>query len=496
MAKIAWGSPALVTVSLGVIIEIPGNVAILGRLRLALPTDDEKAVLVIQISFMGALEFDKRRFWFFASMYDSRVLFITIEGEMGLLMDFSDNPNFILSVGGFHPRFTAPPLPFPSPARIALVIVNESWARVRAEAYFAITSNTVQMGVRADAFFGFDAFSVEGFFSFDALLQFSPFYLIVEISVGFSVKVFGIGMFSVHLRASLEGPTPWHINGSAEIQLLFFSFSVDVDVTFGEHRTDVLPPIEVLPQLQAELDKLENWRVVAPGSGNLGISLRDLGESGGLVLHPLGTLQISQRFAPLNLTWQKIGNQKPSDITRATLSAPGGALAVKGPTREKFAAAQFREMSDADKLSAPAFEPFESGIELAPAGDGWTTGPMALRNVRYEVILLETAYERYRTRFFKFWDGLFVHFRAGAAVSRSEVSRASKARMQPFAQKVAVRDDEFTVAFQADNRAYSGTAVFRSFTEAQAHMTAAVKADPDLSDAIHVIPSAEVNTTV
>ena len=41
MAKLGWGTPTLISVSLGVIIEIPGNVVILGRLRLALPTDDD-----------------------------------------------------------------------------------------------------------------------------------------------------------------------------------------------------------------------------------------------------------------------------------------------------------------------------------------------------------------------------------------------------------------------------------------------------------------------
>jgi hypothetical protein len=492
MAKIGWGTPTLISISVGVIIEIPGNVVLLGRLRVALPTDEE-AVLILQVSFVGALEFDKRRIWFFATMYESRVLFITLEGEMGLLTDFSDQPNFVLAVGGFHPRFTAPPLPFPSPARISLSLVNESWARVRADAYFAVTSNTVQMGCHAEAFFGFDAISVEGYFGFDALLRFSPFYLIVEISTGFSVKVFGIGLFGVHLRGSLEGPTPWHVRGSAEIDFFFFSISVDVDVTFGERRTDTLPPIEVLPKIRAEFEKLESWRATPPAGGQLFVSLRELGNAGALVLHPVGTLQISQRFAPLNLPLDKIGNQKPSDVRRVTVAAQAGTLAVKGATHEKFAAAQYREMDDAAKLSAPAFEPLESGVELGAAGRPWATGPLAQRNVRYETIIVDHAFERFRIRFFKFWDGLFTHFRAGAAVSRATVSLASKQRMQPFADKVTVAEDQFTVAFQADNRAYTSTATFTSHAEAQAHMADAMRQDPTLTGEIHVIPDAEVN---
>jgi hypothetical protein len=492
MAKIGWGTPTLISLALGVIIEIPGNVVILGRLRAALPTE-ETAVLVLQVTFIGALEFDKRRIWFFATLYESRVLFITLEGEMGLLMDFSDNPNFVLSVGGFHPRFTAPPLPFPSPARLSLSIINESWARVRAELYFAITSNSVQLGCRAEAFFGFDAFSVEGYFSFDALLRFSPFYFIVEISTGFSVKVFGVGVWGVHLRGSFEGPTPYRVRGSAKIEILFFSFSVDVDVTFGETRSDLLPPIEVMPKMRAEFEKLESWRATLPPSGQLFVSLRQIDAGTALVLHPVGTLQISQRFAPLNLPLDKIGNQKPSDVKKVTVAAQTAALAVKGATREKFAAAQYREMDDAAKLSAPAYEPLESGVELGAAGQPWAAGPLAQRTVRYETILIDTAFERFRIRFFKFWDALFVHFRAGSAVARAEVSLANEKKRRPFASKVAVTDDQFTVAFQSDNRAFAEAATFGSFAEAQAFMAESVARDPALADSIHVIPQAEVN---
>src|SRR5688572_11601518 len=119
MAKLGWGTPTLISASLGIIIEIPGNVVILGRLRVTLPTE-EAPLILLQVTFVGALEFDKRRIWFFASLYESRILFITIDGEVGLLMDFGDQPNFVLAVGGFHPRFPAPALPFPSPKRISI----------------------------------------------------------------------------------------------------------------------------------------------------------------------------------------------------------------------------------------------------------------------------------------------------------------------------------------------------------------------------------------
>jgi hypothetical protein len=56
-----------------------------------------------------------------------------------------------------------------------------------------------------------------------------------------------------------------------------------------------------------------------------------------------------------------------------------------------------------------------------------------------------------------------------------------------------VGGDSYTVAFQADNRATSTTATFASFAEAEAHLAAAVQTDPNLVDALHVIPEAEAN---
>src|SRR5262249_4556865 len=81
MVKIGWGTPTLVSGSVGVIFEIPGNVALLGVLKVALPDEDDP-LLLLQVNFAGAIEFDKKRIYFFASLYQSRVLTITLDGDM------------------------------------------------------------------------------------------------------------------------------------------------------------------------------------------------------------------------------------------------------------------------------------------------------------------------------------------------------------------------------------------------------------------------------
>jgi hypothetical protein len=491
MAKIGWGTPTLISISLGVIIEIPGNIVILGRLRVNLPTED-RALILLQVTFVGAIEFDKRRIWFFAALFESRVLFITIDGEMGLLMDFSDNPNFVLTVGGFHPRFQAPALPFPTPRRIALSLINESYARIRVEGYFAVTTNSVQFGARAEMFFGFSALSVQGHLTFDALFRFSPLSFIVEISAGFSVKVFGLGVYGVRLRGTLEGPAPWRVRGSASISFFFFDIDVDVDVTFGDRITDTLAAIAIMPLVQAEIEKPENWVARLPPSSQLLVSLRDLKGAGDLVLHPVGTLRISQRAVPLGVTLDKVGNQKGADVNLVSVEPGAGPLTLQSSAREPFARAQFQEMDDGQKLSQPAFEPLQSGVELASRSP-WVAGPGAERNVRYETIIIDTAFRRFRIPFFRFWASLFEHFRAGSAISRSPLSLAFERRTRPFVEKVQVAGDRFAVAFAKDNRVYTGASIFVSYAEAEQHLNEAVRANPALADTIHVVPAAELN---
>jgi hypothetical protein len=492
MAKLGWGTPTLVSVSLGIIIEIPGNIAILGVLRLNLPTADAP-LLVLQVAFVGAIEFDKQRLWFFASLFESRVLFITLEGEMGLLVGWGSDAAFVFSVGGFHPRFTPPPLPFPSPNRIALCILNEDWGVIRAETYFAVTSNTVQLGAAVDLRFGFDAFGIQGHLGFDALFQFSPFHFIISVDISLSLKVAGLDLLSVRVDLSLEGPTPWHAFGTGHVSLLFFEISADFDVTWGESADTTLPPVAVVPLFEAELQDRANWTSALPASNHLSVSLRALDEAADeLVMHPLGTLRFSQRLLPLGIPLDKLGTQRPSDAKEFELLVATPDLESKGEVREGFAMAQFQDMDDATKLSRPSFEQNPSGLDIGAAGDPLATDHMAVRNVRYEEILIDGEFRKHQP-LRRPLGGLFLHELKGAAIKRGELSDERKKQLDPFRDGgVSVKSEPHTVAAIDTNQPYVAAAEFASEAEARAHLASLIAADPRLSNKLHVIPSYEV----
>jgi hypothetical protein len=492
MAKLGWGTPPLITLSLGVIIEIPpGDVAILGVLALAIP--EEEPVLILQVNFVGALEFSKQRLYFFASMFDSHILTITIDGEMGVLFAYGADANLVLSVGGFHPQFNPPPLPFPTPKRVQLDIINESDARVRCGGYNAATTNTLQFGAFAEYYFGFSAVSVSGHSSFDALLQWSPFHVIVNVTTTFS-NVGGVGVFSLDIDVTVEGPTPWHIHGHGSLSFLFFSVSVPIDITFGDARDTSLPPIAVLPIIGGELGKAANWKAVLPTSSNILVSLRKLDPSeAALVLHPVGVLQISQRAIPLDLTIDKIGAQKPTDANRFGLEVTSPGLSKAEDLSESFAPAQFKDFDDAAKLSQPAYTPEHSGIAISAAGISYASGTAITRRMRYDLTVIDTQYRRFQKRFYVFANGLFVHFLGGVRVAFNTFSASTAQQMQPYGQRIAVSGENYAVANQSDNRAYgAGATTFSSRASAQDYLDRSVRGNSALAGKLHVLPQFEL----
>ena len=506
MAKIGWGTPPLLSLSMGVIIEFPNvNITILGVLKVVLP--DEKAdILRIQVNFIGRIEPSNKLLWFYAELFDSRVLFITLEGGMGLLVNWGDNANFVVSVGGFHPQYSPPPLPFPEPQRISANILNESYARIRIEGYFAVTSNSVQFGARAELYFGLSEFSIEGHLVFDALFQFDPFFFSFALSIELSVKVFGIGVWSVGFSGILEGPTPWHIKGKGKISLFLFSKSVPFEHTWGGSRDTKLDPIEVFPLLEKEFNALTNWEAVLPNSSNILVSLRKLGEADTdqLVLHPVGKLRISQRKIPLDFRLDKVGNQRSSDVNRLYVNAaiPGGGSLSISERQEKFAIGQFKDLDDAGRLSSPAFEPLESGVEIAVAGEQMKTSQAVKRSIRYETIIIDNNFKRHVKPFFAFFakgfiqlnSFLFGHFLSGNAVTKSVLSKHHKNRIQPFEEVIQIQPNQYSVVFNSNNRPFGADdATFTSQAKATEYLRQQVQSDPNLENDLDVIPNSEVN---
>jgi hypothetical protein len=119
---------------------------------------------------------------------------------------------------------------------------------------------------------------------------------------------------------------------------------------------------------------------------------------------------------------------------------------------------------------------------------------MVRRVVRYEEIILDTNFKRAARPLRSYNGKLFNFFLNGNAASRAPVSQANKSRLSPFAAKVEVLAETYTVALQATNQPFATDGVtFHSDASAREFLARQIEADSRFADLLHVIPSHEVS---
>lgn len=391
MAILGWGAPTLLTLEIGLVLELPEPIRLilLGRLKVVLP-DEERVLVQLRMDAIGVVDFQKGEISLDATLYDSRILMFALTGDMAMRVSVGERPNFVLSIGGFNPRYAAPP-GLQRLSRLALSLATSDNPRLRLEAYLALTSNTVQFGARVELLVRAGPFSLEGFLGFDVLFQFEPFQFIADLSAGVALRYEEHILMSIYLDATLSGPTPWHAYGTASFQILFFKVAIPFNVHFGpEPPPAALPePVDVVGLLAAAFADARNWSGgLAPGVRPL-VSVRPMPDGATtLRVHPLAQLTARQRVAPLNRRIEKFGNYGleagARAYTVAAVRTDTGAPLRATRVKDVFALSQFQEMSDDEKLSSPSFETLDSGLRFGSDEFVYQQDPATDGTVGYE----------------------------------------------------------------------------------------------------------------
>ena len=154
--------------------------------------------------------------------------------------------------------------------------------------------------------------------------------------------------------------------------------------TFGESRNTSLPDLLVTPLLLEALSARDNWEGERPEGKHRLESLKEVGALEQVLVHPLGTLKISQKVAPLNLRIDRVGSQRPSDAREFSIQevqVENTPIPSPAPAQESFAPAQFFDLNDEEKLASPSFKNFDSGIRVGDP-DKLQTDYAAAREVK------------------------------------------------------------------------------------------------------------------
>ncbi len=499
MFEIGWGTPTLITLAVGVILEVPDpiRIALLGLIDAGLPTQDA-ALIELHIDILGTLDFGTKTFELDGSLYDSRVLIFSLAGDLLFRLCWGDNPIFIFSLGGFNPHFNTAGLNLPAMDRLSVSIGDGDNPRISANTYFAITSNSLQFGANVEAYAAAGGFAIHGYLGFDVLIIFSPFSFEFDFSAGFDVSFEGASLLGLNVDGLFSGPRPWHLHGDASIHILFFTVSASVDLTWGDSTPVTLPAKPVLPDLMAALGASSNWTAALPDGTVQAVSLSTpKPDQTVLRVHPLGTLSVKENVVPLDLQITKYGNATPSDGNYFAISDVqiNTNEESKESFQDYFAAGQFLTLSDADKLSRPSFERYDAGILIgSPAVQAGADSPRTV--VYQEHQIDDTGKQSKFNRYYLMSADVHAQLvRQGAgyasAVKNTGAAKYSQGRtLQP----VHTADPSYVVAGMDDLavRADIGSASGSTYYATKAALDAHLALHPEDALQLQILPLHEV----
>jgi hypothetical protein len=383
VVRLAWGTPSLIEAELGIVLSLPDPVVItvLGSVNAVLPFEDLD-LIAFHLDVAGVIDEGQGTLSIDASLHDSHVVGFPLAGGMAVRAAFLDQPTFLMALGGSHPGFEAPD-GFPTLARLSLAISAAPVIDISFECYFAIASNSVQFGASFHLSAEVAGFGVEGGASFDALIDFSPLRLATRLGWYVSVTAAGADLAGVWLDASVEGPNPWLVVGTARFKLLGLEEHVRIDEQIGAKAAeDTVDPADLLAELAAALAEEGAWSVAAGTSP--GVVVTAAGDED-LAVPPDGVLAVSQRAVPLDIHIDKAGDAPVADHDTFSVEPAAGSLASTGVVRDWFAPGYFFDLGHGEQLSAPSFEQLAAGIEFG--GGDPLAGPGRAGTLEFEEIV-------------------------------------------------------------------------------------------------------------
>jgi hypothetical protein len=373
--RLAWGTNGILDAEIAVYIELSDSgggisllrVALLGWMHLTLP-DAKAPIADIKLDVLGIVDLPAKTLSIDAGLRNSKIAGFTLTGQAALRASWGASPSFVLALGGFNPHFAAPS-GFPSLDRIALSLGGDN-PRLRLTAYLAVTSNTLQLGASADLYASAGPAAVKASLSFDALIQYKPFGLIVDLSISASILFDNSPLLTLLLELHLVGPDPWQITGQASIQVLFATFTVPINLTVGPTPAPQLPQtVDLDKNLETALLDLHNWQTGPPPGAGL-VMIRGLAAADPAV-HPLGTLTVRQHAVPFGLPIVRYGPDlldAPCQYDIVDPQIAGTPDQNVSKVTDYFAPSQFNTMTDTEKLSSPSFQLMNSGLTFGPPG--------------------------------------------------------------------------------------------------------------------------------
>ena len=501
--KLSWGAGEIVTAELALVFEwgASSRRALMGQIHAAFPPKLEKKLIQINIDAVGIWDQQRGDFSLDATLYDSHIAFVQLSGDAALRLHSGTDSFFLFSVGGYHPEFNAP-ASFPKLERLKIKLADSDNLRLILTGYVALTSNTRQIGADMDFFVKLGGFSIETKISFDALWEPDVRFLI-DFDIEAKIKYKGHTLFGVSVAGRFTGPEPKRVQGEWSIDLWLFSVTKKFDHTFGPDRPpQQLPSVDPLPELVAALKDARNWSAPLPPQNRMLVGFRSRPGSAEVLIHPLGEIGVRQDLLPLGIDLDLYAGGVPSGARRfAITSAFVGKDTLSGPdlpaVTEQFAAADFLDLTDDEKLHLPSFQAMPAGATLRPKAIAYggqapgTANQAAVSEIDFEDIVVDPDGNVVRPPGPKTLGTLASIFAvAFGPAARSELHTGGTARYATPGPDFQVGEERFTVAGMDDlSEVDVGGLDGQSNAAVRQALERHLEANPDARGTLQVVPA-------
>jgi hypothetical protein len=409
IVEINWPGTALVRARLGILAQFTGafgggdfrftRLTVIGTVRAVAPpvTIDGPRLVDLTADLLGDYDVESGLLAIDARLRDSKLGGVEFSGSLIVRVGFGGNPAFAIAAGGFHPSFIDLPPQLPGRIdRLGLVWKIGDSVTLTLQAYAAVTASSWQLGalftIRADI----GPVDIDGALGFDAI-AFDDGRFSVEIRGHVKIRWRGHTLMSVSIKVMLDrnARQVWHAAGTAKFSILWWDKEVDFEERWGTERS--LPPapqVDAAALVRAALSDPGSWATQLPARGEGLVTLSEPPPPTGSVVrvmaHPLGSLAVTQRVAPLGLRLDFLDG---APVAAGTVVQIGSVRigssttpAATRPTMQAFPRARFQQLTDNERLTQKTFESLPAGVAIVPDGQGTPTG--AVTPFDFEPVIL------------------------------------------------------------------------------------------------------------
>lgn len=397
VVEINWAGPKPIVVArLGILAQFTGfgggelnftRLTVIGTVTATAPPSSIDSPRLVQLTadLLGDYDADTGLLAIDARLRDSKLGGVDFSGSLIIRIGLGSSPAFAVAAGGFHPAFTDLPPALPARIdRLGLVWKIGDSVVLTLQAYAAITASSWQLGALFTLRAKIGPVDIDGALGFDAISSDDGRFA-VRIDGHVKIAWRGHTLMAVSIKVMIDRNVNqiWHAAGTAKFSILWWDKEVDFEHSWGTARS--LPPavpVDAAALVRTALSLAGNWATQLPVGGNALVTLADPEPTNSprIIAHPLGTLTVTQRVAPLGLRLDHLDGSPvpPGTVVNIDAVRVGDAAATATqPTRQMFPRARFQQLSDDERLTQKTFEPLPAGVTITPVAQPNPVGTVA-----------------------------------------------------------------------------------------------------------------------